>query len=61
MSTNFVKSYAMSIDAKQFPYFDANSGELAPNVWYMVKNTVLDFFRYGIIHHWVNVNKITHK
>lgn len=45
-------SYVSSIDAKLFPYFCAATGELAENLRAVLRETIRDLFKCGILHHW---------
>ena len=47
-----MRSYAGSIDAKLYPYFCAETGELAGNLWYVIRTTVSDWRRCRIRHDW---------
>ena len=52
MSNPEMRSYAGSIDAKMYPYFCAETGELAGNLWYVIWTTVSDWRRCRIRHAW---------
>lgn len=52
LSNPEMRSYTGSIDAKRYPYFCAETGELAGNLWYVFRATVSDWRRYGIRHAW---------
>lgn len=45
-------SYAHGLDARQFPYFCAATGELADSLRYVIRATFLDLFRCGVLHCW---------
>lgn len=47
-----MRSYAGSIDAKLYPYFCAETGELAGNLRYVIWTTVSDWRRCRIRHAW---------
>lgn len=47
-----VLSYAHGLDAHQFPYFCAATGELAKSLRYVIYASFLDLFRCGILHCW---------
>lgn len=55
MNRTQIRSYAASIDPARFPYFCAVTGELAPSLRYVIHASVVDLFKYHIIHHWVRV------
>jgi len=52
LSNADLHNYAGSIDAKLYPYFCAETGELAANLRYVIRATVSDWRRCGIRHAW---------
>lgn len=52
LSNPEMRSYAGSIDAKLYPYFCAETGEIAGNLWYVIRTTVSDWRRCRIRHDW---------
>jgi hypothetical protein len=50
--------YVADVNPADFPYVSATTGELAPSLWYVVWNTVVDLIRYDIHHHWMNVKRL---
>ncbi len=47
-----MRSYAGAIDAKLYPYFCAETGELAGNLWYIFRASINDWCKYRIRHAW---------
>ena len=47
-----IHSYVESVDAAQYPYFCAATGELAESLSYVIRTTIRDFVKYGILHRW---------
>lgn len=52
LSDAAIRSYAESIDAAQFPYFCAATGELAESLSYVIRTTIRDFIKCGVLHCW---------
>lgn len=52
LSNTEMRSYTGSIDAKLYPYICAETGELAGNLWYVIRTTVGDWRRCRIRHAW---------
>lgn len=47
-----IANYASGIDAAQFPFFCAATGELASGIGYVILGSIRDFLRYRIVHRW---------
>ena len=47
-----IRSYAESMDAAQYPYFCAATGELGESLSYVIRTTIRDFIKCGILHSW---------
>ena len=58
MNRTEMTDYVSSLNPAEFPYFCAVTGELAPSLWHAIRVTIVDLFRFHIIHHWVNVKRV---
>lgn len=47
-----IASYASGIDARRFPYFCAETGELAESLRYVIRETIRDLLYHGFLHRW---------
>ena len=50
--------YVSGLNPAEFPYACAVTGELTRSLWQAIHTTIVDLFKYRIIHHWMNVKNL---
>ena len=57
LNTEAIRTYAHAIDAKRFPYFCAETGEVQKSVWQVIRVSIADLRHYGLFHRWQRTRK----